>query len=304
MDAEQGPDERYLRFPPHQRNILLPVRPRRALARGMSLYTACKPVPLAAQYTLWGAAKVGARWLPDHLGTSWAPPMPAAEMIELRASWASGLGWRPDALAIYERIQPGRTSLTTLVMNGHHAALVRSRRSKSSLRQEQAISVAAERMGLTCFRVPRIVAEGMAAGWNWIAYEPISRAPHRPVKRLRGETTQEIRELVESAVPRPADTPDSWRGAHRDLTPWNLRRGAHRVWLIDWEDAGWAPHGADDVYFRAVVQSISRGPATPLVLPEEHREAAAYWAGIVKSRSIAAAELKLKTRLLAALRPA
>jgi hypothetical protein len=39
---------------------------------------------------------------------------------------------------------------------------------------------------------------------------------------------------------------------HGDFTPWNLRqlRGGALV-LVDWENAGWAPPGADEVFYRA-----------------------------------------------------
>ena len=34
-------------------------------------------------------------------------------------------------------------------------------------------------------------------------------------------------------------------------------------WLIDWEDAGWAPPGADQVYWSVVAQSLRRRPERP-----------------------------------------
>ena len=109
--------------------------------------------------------------------------------------------------------------------------------------------------------------------------------------------TEQISELVESVVPRPAGTPTHWRGAHGDLTPWNLRRSHRGTWLIDWEDAGWAPPGADDVYFRATIATMGRQAAHPLALADGQQEAARYWLDIVRSRPIAASETTLKARL-------
>lgn len=293
-----APSERYVRFPPRQHNILLPARPVHATARSMSLYTACKPHAVATQWILWTAARVGV--LRAARTTGWTPPFPADQFQSLRQSLARELGWSPDCFAIYERIQPGRPSLTMLVIRDSDAALVRVRPSKSSLEREQQISDAAQRMRPTTFRVPRVVAEGEVYGRHWIAYEPISRAPHRPVRHLRPGLTEEVRALVESVVPRPNDIDAMWRGAHGDLTPWNLRRGSRGIWLIDWEDAGWAPAGADEVYFNAVMRSISRR-GSAAALPVEHREAAAYWTRIVESRPIAPSERSLKSRLLGAL---
>ena len=39
---------------------------------------------------------------------------------------------------------------------------------------------------------------------------------------------------------------------HGDFTPWNLRqRRDGTLILVDWEDAAWAPPGADEVYYAA-----------------------------------------------------
>ena len=89
---------------------------------------------------------------------------------------------------------------------------------------------------------------------------------------------------MEAVLDRPAGTPEHWRGAHGDLTPWNLRRSSTGTWLIDWEDACWAPPGTDRIYFAAVTAATRPGPARPLPIRDEDREAARRWAGVVAAR--------------------
>jgi hypothetical protein len=44
---------------------------------------------------------------------------------------------------------------------------------------------------------------------------------------------------------------------HGDFAPWNLRQ-LHRnsLVLVDWEDAGWAPPGADEVFYHATQAAL------------------------------------------------
>ena len=60
---------------------------------------------------------------------------------------------------------------------------------------------------------------------------------------------------------------------HGDLTPWNIRTVGGEQWLIDWEDAQWAPPGADAAYF-----DLTRRALTGRKLQLEHPEAALeFW---------------------------
>lgn len=291
-------NQQYVRFPPRWRNVLIPVSPASATTVAMSLYTASKPVPLAAQYCLWLSAKaLGGRALP---GTreSWSPPIPRPVVAAMWAAWIEAIKRVPDGIAVYERLQSTRQTLTLLVCAGTESILVRIRRDGRSLDRERAISAAAHTRGTRSFRIPRLVAAGEADGWYWVAYEAMSRRPHFPGYRLSSAGLVEISDLVEAIVPRPEGVPDHWRGAHRDLTPWNLRRGNRATWLIDWEDAGIAPPNADAVYLRAVTAALRPGPVHAMRLPIEHDEARVYWASIIANRDATLSEDRLRRRLL------
>jgi hypothetical protein len=265
---------------------------------GTTLYTASKPAPLAAQRALWAAARIfGGRALP---GTreEWRPPVPVETFAALREQISAAIGRAPDAFAVYERPQRERAGgLTLLACAGPDSLLVRARTDPAELALDRRISEAYAEQPAGTFRVPRVTGAGEAGGWHWIGYEAITTRPHAPVRRAPEGLIAEVAGLVERAVERPAGTPSHWHGGHGDLTPWNLRRSTTGTWLIDWEDAGWAPPGSDQVYFAAVVAALRRGPVRPLEIADEHREAARRWEAIVADRP-AGSDLRLRERLL------
>ena len=106
---------RHIRFPPKWRLVLVPESPRTATALGITLYTASKPVPLAAQRVLWAAARMfGGRALPG-AREEWQPPLPAATFAELRAQISAAIGRDPDGFAVYERPQRERAGGLTML---------------------------------------------------------------------------------------------------------------------------------------------------------------------------------------------
>lgn len=268
------------------------------------MYTAVKPIPLMAQRLLWIAAcGLGSRVLPGER-ERWRPPLPPELFTELCASVGSTVGGPIDAVAVYERPQRHRAGLTMLACSGRRAWLVRVRSDAADLALERRISELNGSRPANSFRVPAFAGAGEVSGWHWIAYEPISTRPHSPIRSAGTRLFAEVGELVERAIPRPPDVPAHWRGAHGDVTPWNLRRGTGRTWLIDWEDAGWAPPNADRVYFAAVVRATRPGRVRPLPATDGTREALTYWHRVVSRRLDADTDPALHRRLLRALRGA
>lgn len=274
-----------MRFPPHWQHVLIPTAPPAATALGMTLYTASRPVPVLAHQVLWWTARISRGRLVPGRRESWAAPLPADTFTELWREWTAMIGRTPEAVAVYKRPQSERSGLTLLLCAGDSSALVRVRADAATLVRERQISEVAATVLPSAFRVPHLIDAGTVDGWSWVGYELIARRPHLPVRaEVRGLYDQ-ISELVESVVERRLDVPPHWRGAHGDLTPWNLRRSHSGVWLIDWEDAGWAPPGADAVYFRAVVAAMRRRPVSVMSFRTEHREALRYWVDTVRRRT-------------------
>lgn len=268
----------YLRFPPGMGHVLVPSGPPAAAALGMTLYTASRLRPLTAQRLLWLLARAGGIRAVPGRREQWRPPMGEDVMSELLSQWREAVGAPVVGLAIYNRPQEHRPALSLMVCAGDRSLLVRVRREAESLVLEQRVSEVAQTLGARAFRVPRLHASGSAGGWSWVGYEVIGQRPHAPARSASPALYAEVSRLVEAAVPRPEGCPADWRGAHGDLTPWNLRRSGGRLWLIDWEDARFAPPGADEVYFaltRVVLGGRSRIPWLKVV--GRHSEARQYW---------------------------
>lgn len=298
-----GTGREFVRFPPRWRNVLVPVGPADATALGTTLYTASRPVPWVAQNVLWALARLGGGALLPGPRETWDFPLDDAVVGALRREWVAVLGREPDGIAVYERTHASRAALTVLLCAGHDSLLVRVRRNQHELRQERRISEEAQSLGPRTFAVPALAGYGETAGWFWTAYRAMAVRPHRALYRLPSGADAEIATLVGSVVPRPADVPAHWVGAHLDVSPWNLRRAAGRTFLIDWEDAGWAPPGADAVYLEAIVAAMRSDRVRRLRSVETHPEAAAYWTGIVRAREPNPAEAHLRDRMMVLLEP-
>jgi glycosyltransferase involved in cell wall biosynthesis len=85
---------------------------------------------------------------------------------------------------------------------------------------------------------------------------------------------------------------------HGDCAPWNLRVTDAGLVLIDWEDAGWGPPGADEVFHRAAQAAVGLGEATASIF----EEAIAYWTRRIAGRRDTKRDERLATGLIAALR--
>lgn len=292
----------FLRFPPRWQNVLVPCGGSRAAALGMTLYAASKPAPLVAHYALWAVARLSTgRVLPPGRRETWAAPVPQDVLAALCGQWSEAVGGAGDGIAVYERLQAARTAMTVLVCAGARSMLVRVREDPAELVRERSVSVAAQGRPRSAFAVPALVGEGEAGGWHWTGYAVMSTRPHRPLYRLPRHAGARISDLVEAAVPRPPGTPTHWRGAHCDVTPWNLRRGGGRTWLIDWEEAAWAPPGTDQLYLRATVAAMGRRPIRPDSVPAADEEARTFCVELLEQRSASSREDHLRKRMLRAL---
>ena len=118
------------------------------------------------------------------------------------------------------------------------------------------------------------LGSGSAAGWHYLASAPLPPGLHRPPRNPPLAAILEEVDAALTGLPRPLKTPDHWRPMHGDFAPWNLRqlRGGSLV-LVDWENAGWAPPGADEVFYRATRAALLHG----LVERCDTREAVQFW---------------------------
>ena len=94
-------------------------------------------------------------------------------------------------------------------------------------------------------------------------YQPLPRL-HQPATwnadRIR-KVAADASLAVEELLPRSDDIPAHWRTMHGDFVPWNLREDAGgRLWLLDWEDAGWGPPLADFVRYAVAYHALGSLP--------------------------------------------
>ena len=126
------------------------------------------------------------------------------------------------------------------------------------------------------FEFPEPLAIGNVEVWHYMVTSALSPELHHvPMAPPIDEIVASIRTGL-AAFPRHGETPAHWEPMHGDFTPWNLReRRNGTCFLIDWEDASWAPPGADEVYYGAV-DSILRNQMSLKELTFRH-EAVAFW---------------------------
>jgi len=247
-------------FPPGRGNLKIPTSSRWAAQAGLALYAPCRPKGRFARWVAWRMVDVfGTRALPGN-PVEWQPPMEAEVWRALTSEWSESVG--PfDEVAVHERIQVSRRGLTALLLSdGKPVGFVKVRDGDAAplLNEFRALtSISSSEPSL--FEVPQPVAMASLEGWHYLltaALRPdLHRVPSEPPLR---EIAAEIRSGLK-AIPRPVGTPQHWEPMHGDFTPWNLRqRRDGSCFLIDWEEAGWAPPGADEVYYWATVRVLGK----------------------------------------------
>jgi hypothetical protein len=200
--------------------------------------------------------------------------MEADRWTALCTAWEKTLG--PfDAQAVYQRPQATRTGLAALLLRaGRPVAFVKLCRAQDdAVTRELRALKALEQSKPTSFSAPRPLISNIDAGWHWLAMTPLPVRFHSPVRRPPLDSIlHEVRAALVD-IPRPESMPEHWQPMHGDFTPWNLRRVAGSSMLIDWEEAGWGPPGADKVYYQ-VTWAVIRGRA---VTTSGNTEAVHFW---------------------------
>ena len=247
-------------FPPGRGNLKIPVSSRQAARAGLALYSPCRPKGRVARWVAWKTVGLfGPLALPGN-PVEWHAPMEGEIWGELAGEWRRVVG--PfNGLAVHERSQASRRGFAALLLrNGAPAGFVKVRDDDGAPIQNEYIALESLRSARPHpFEVPEPIAVGKIQDWHYLitsALEPdLHRMPlHPPIHDL----LDGIRSGLES-LPRPPHTLSHWEPMHGDFTPWNLReRRDGSLFLIDWEDATWAPPGADETFYWAVCGVLGR----------------------------------------------
>jgi hypothetical protein len=140
------------------------------------------------------------------------------------------------------------------------------------------------------FRVPSLRDQSLCDRWLLRSFDPVPRFHRTPrwEPAAVAEVAEEASRLLDTKLARGCDIPSHWRPMHGDFVPWNLREDRNgNLWLLDWEDAGWAPPSADLLRYAVAYQSmrISQAHAIartvrrafPDLAGEAMVEAASFW---------------------------
>lgn len=286
------------------RNVLVPAGSRRGAAAGISLITRSRWYAVTSQWALWGAATLlGPRAVPGER-VLWEAPGGPGLWTALRASLPAF-----DELAVYSRPQASRTGMAVLLLRASRpVGFLKLREDPAELdREQRALSAFPDGTAET-FRVPRVLDRGEVAGLHWLLITAMPPRPAAPAWRTPvGPLLADVRNHLGRVLDRPAGTPEHWEPMHGDLTAWNLRRNGRGLpWLIDWEDASWAPPGADLSYYRASnVAAFGRPPrgaamggTTAGEAAPGHTEAASFWLDRLRVRSDADHDAAFTARLV------
>jgi len=269
-------------FPPGVKHIKVSLSSREAAVAALTLYSPCRPRAVWMRHTAFVLLRlVGARALPGR-AIRWEPPMGREEWLDLCNQWRAQIG--PfDGFAIGERAQQNRSGFFVLLLQrGRPTAFVKIRaRDAGGLAHEYAVTQRVWAASPRSFSVPEPLALDRRGDWHYLAVAPLTSVRHGvPRDPPLGEIASEIGDALRD-LPRHPDCPDHWVPMHGDLTPWNLRElPDRRLVLFDWEDAAWAPPGADEVLYR--VSNAAVGNA----IPGRHaaREAVRFWADRIGAR--------------------
>jgi hypothetical protein len=266
--------QRFKDFPPGWGHLKVPVSSRRAALAGLGLYSPCRSRARWAHRAVRACVAIFGPLVLPGKSVRWAP-MSEVEWLELSNAWRRELG-AFEEVAGYRRLQASRTGLALLLLHkGSPVAFVK-------LRRGDCVGLFNERRALEAvwsyrprhFQVPEPIHSGSAGGWHYLISTPLLAGLHRPPRNPPLRAILEELGAALADLPRPSTTPGHWRPMHGDFAPWNLReRRRGPLVLVDWEDAGWGPPGADEVFYRATWAALGR----QLLDQCEAQEAVEFW---------------------------
>lgn len=298
MDDPMLRDAQWVRYPPGVSNVFIPLTSRGGASAGVCLYPASRWTGLLGQWATYTAIRVlGPRALPGKR-YSWSPPTDASVWRKLRAEWDAALG-PVDEIAVYERLQSTRSGVGLMLLSGGRPlAFVKVQETGEALRRERELLELLADVELPGVFVPRVVASGVVADWEWLALTPLPTGPHRPARGIDPEGfSAALSDALLPVLARPDGIPTDWQPMHGDLTPWNVRRVRDgRLCLLDWESADWGPPGADAAYYRCVAAVIYGDPPG-----RASRDVVEHWSSVLSQRLESEPDAHLNTRMAAVL---
>lgn len=271
---------KYRAFPPGRGHLKIPTESKRSVRSGLAMYAPCRPKGIIARWVSWQMVGVLGPWALPGRPVEWEPPAPEGVWGALHEAWAKA-GGTFDSMVVHERLQASRTGVSLLLLSaGRATAFVKLRQGDDPGIENEFLALEAMwDHGPKAVEVPRPLAVGEIGGWRYLVTSAIASELHRAPSGDLERVLQEIRGGLAS-LHRPDGDPRHWEPMHGDFTPWNLReREDGSVFLIDWEDAGWGPPGADETLYKTVTAYLSG--TEPVAVSSEARD---FWANRLRQR--------------------
>jgi glycosyltransferase involved in cell wall biosynthesis len=294
--------DRYKDFPPGWGHLKIPIASRDQALAALALYSPCRRNARLIHRAAWLAIKLAGPGVLPGRAVPWQPALDPDLWNDLSALLRREIG-AFDTVAGYERLQQSHPGFALLLLRGGTpVSFVKLRGGDGTAiaNEYRAASAVARNTSdsSSSFSVPRPLLLGDFRGWHFLALEPLRPHLHSPAKNPPlGLVTAEIQDAL-ADLPRPPGTPLHWRPMHGDCAPWNLRKTGAGLVLIDWEDAGWGPPGADEVFYRATESALGLGDAPA----SAYEEAIAYWTHKIVGRRDTKRDERLAVGIAAALR--
>lgn len=270
-------------FPPGRDGLRVPVRDRRSALAGLAMGApSSKRAELAHTAAWWAVRIFGPRMLPGRRRL-WQPAIDLDVWDRILTGVEATVGtW--DDMAVYERREGRLGFLFAPLEHGRPKAVVRiGAVGDEGVAREVAALDRMEQFCPVSYVTPNVLSVGEANGWTYAVLTSLDLGRHRMISgRPAMQVTEELQAALQT-LPRPEGTPTHWVPAHGDFAPWNLRttRGLIPA-LLDWELSGWAPAGADRVYYWISAGAIGRVVDREYV--GDHVEAIQYWREKVHGR--------------------
>lgn len=259
-DTSRGdsPSHGHKDFPPGWRHLSIPTSSKSAARAGLTMYTAGRTRGLIAQRAAWVVVGALGPWALPGRSRGWPVPFDDEVWAALLETWRRDLG-AFDSHAIYRPRQSDRKGVALLLIDGERPrAFVKVRSDPARLKREERALGAMTCFGPTEFTIPRVLAAGTVGPVGFLALSPMPARIHRPPHIDDLSSIAKEIQVGLAGMPRPPGIPAHFVPMHGDLTPWNLRQSGDELFLIDWEDAGWGPPGADAVLFAAAVRALGK----------------------------------------------
>ncbi len=284
-------------FPPGRDGLRVPVRDRRSALSGLAMGSPSSRRAELAHTAAWWAVKLfGPRILPGPR-RRWEPAIDLEVWDRILTGVEATIGSWED-MAVYERREGRRGFLFAPLVDGRPLAVVRiGAVGDEGVAHEVAALDRLEQYCPVSFVTPRVLSVGEAKGWTYAVLTSLDLGRHRMLPECpRAEVTEELQAALVS-LPRPEGTPEHWLPAHGDFAPWNLRTSRGLIpALLDWEVSGWAPPGADRVYYWVSAGAIGRVVDRGYV--GDHPEAIEYWQSKLDGRREAQRQKGLEPPML------